>query len=40
MKAALYPNFQKKNALKCAREVCGILHSAGLEVMVGSEPPA
>lgn len=37
MKAALYPNFQKKNALGCAREVCDIIHGAGLEVMVSSE---
>ena len=32
MKAALYPNFQKKNALSCAREVCDVLHSADIEV--------
>ena len=34
MKAALYPNFQKKNALPCAREVCDVLHAAGIEVCV------
>ena len=34
MKAALYPNFQKKNALGCAREACDILRSAGIEVSV------
>ncbi len=37
MRVALYPNFQKKNALRCAREVCDIIHGAGLEVMVSSE---
>jgi len=34
MKIALYPNFQKKNALKCARETCDILHNAGAEVYI------
>lgn len=34
MKAALYPNFQKKNALPCAREACDVLHAAGIEVCV------
>ncbi len=34
MKAALYPNFQKKNALCCAREACDVLSSAGIEVCV------
>lgn len=34
MKAALYPNFQKKNALYCAREACDVLSSAGIEVCV------
>ena len=28
MKAALYPNFQKPNALVCARKVCDVLESA------------
>ena len=37
MKAALYPNFQKKNALKCAREVCDVLCSAGIEVSVSGD---
>ena len=37
MKAALYPNFQKKNALKCAREACDVLHAAGVEVSVNGE---
>lgn len=37
MKVALYPNFQKKNALKCAREACDILVSAGIEVSVSEE---
>ncbi len=34
MKAALYPNFQKPNALACAREACDVLHSVGIEVCV------
>ena len=37
MKAVLYPNFQKKNALGCAREVCDVLHSADIEVVVDRE---
>jgi len=37
MKSALYPNFQKKNALKCAREACDILLSSGIEVFVSEE---
>lgn len=37
MKAALYPNFQKKNALKCAIEACDILVSSGIEVCVSEE---
>ena len=37
MKAALYPNFQKKNALKCAREACDMLHSADIEVSVSGD---
>lgn len=37
MKAVLYPNFQKKNALKCAREVCDVLHSSDTDVIVGCE---
>lgn len=37
MKAALYPNFKKKNALSCARETCEVLHSAGIEVFVSGE---
>lgn len=34
MKAVLYPNFQKENALSCARDVCGVLHSADIDVIV------
>ncbi len=34
MKAALYPNFQKKNALSCARNVCDILFREGIQVCV------
>ncbi|MBR4361537.1 MAG: NAD(+)/NADH kinase [Ruminococcus sp.] len=34
MKAVLYPNFQKKNALSCARETCDVLNRAGAEVCV------
>ncbi|MBR6242672.1 MAG: NAD(+)/NADH kinase [Ruminococcus sp.] len=37
MKAALYPNFQKKNALQCARETCDVLHEAGIDVCVSSD---
>ncbi len=37
MRAALYPNFSKKNALKCAREVCDVLHNANIEVSVSRE---
>lgn len=37
MKAALYPNFQKKNALSCAREACDVLISAGIEVCVSDK---
>ena len=34
MKAALYPNFQKPNALSCAREACDVLAECGIEVSV------
>lgn len=37
MKTALYPNFQKRNALSCAREVCEVLHEAGIDVVVDSK---
>lgn len=37
MKAVLYPNFQKENALSCAGEVCDILDSLGIEVIVSHE---
>lgn len=37
MKAVIYPNFQKKNALGCARQVCDVLDSVGIEVIVDSE---
>lgn len=37
MKAALYPNFQKKNALPCAREACDVLHAAGIGVCVSEK---
>jgi NAD+ kinase len=37
MKAVLYPNFQKKNALSCARAACEVLHGAGMEVSVSGE---
>ncbi|MBQ3885737.1 MAG: NAD(+)/NADH kinase [Ruminococcus sp.] len=37
MKAVLYPNFQKKNALPCARKACDILHNAGVEVSVSDD---
>jgi len=34
MKAALYPNFQKPNALRCARVACDILAESGIDVTV------
>ena len=34
MKAALYPNFQKTNALSCAREACDVLADCGIDVSV------
>lgn len=37
MKAALYPNFQKPNALRCAREACDVLASCGVEVSVSGD---
>ncbi len=37
MIAVLYPNFQKKNALGCARKVCDILHSVDIGVVVSRE---
>lgn len=37
MKAVLFPNFQKKNALGCAREVCDVLTSEGIQVCVSGE---
>lgn len=37
MKAALYPNFQKRNALSCAHRACEVLVSAGIDVFVSRE---
>lgn len=37
MKAVLYPNFQKKNALSCARDVCDVLNKCGIQVSVSAE---
>lgn len=37
MKAVLYPNFSKKNALSCARNVCDVLISNEIEVYVSGE---
>lgn len=37
MKAALYPNFQKKNALSCARNVCDVLAGEGIEICVSEK---
>lgn len=34
MKAAIFPNFQKQNALECAREICDNLHKLGIEVWI------
>ncbi|MBQ7046530.1 MAG: NAD(+)/NADH kinase [Oscillospiraceae bacterium] len=36
MKAAVFPNFQKENALECARAVCDILHKCDIEVWIDS----
>ncbi len=36
MKAAVFPNFQKQNALECARSVCDILHKNDIEVWIDS----
>lgn len=32
LRIAIYPNFQKKNALPCAMEVCRRLHASGAEI--------
>lgn len=37
MIAALYPNFQKKNALRCARETCDVLNASGIDVCVSEK---
>lgn len=37
MKAVLYPNFQKKNALNCAMEVCNVLNRSGIQVSISAE---
>ncbi len=37
MKAVLYPNFQKVNALGCARAVCDVLAQEGIEVSVSGK---
>lgn len=37
MKAVLYPNFQKKNALNCAMEVCDVLNRSGIQVSISAE---
>jgi len=37
MIVALYPNFQKKNALKCAREACDVLNASGIDVCVSED---
>ena len=34
MKAAIFPNFNKKNALSCAQEVCAMLRSCGAEALM------
>lgn len=34
MKIAIFPNFQKENALKCSREVCDILHQNNVELYI------
>ena len=37
MKVAIYPNFQKENALKCSREVCEILHQYNSEIYIDNK---
>lgn len=37
MKAVLYPNFQKKNALGCALNVCDVLDKSGIQVSISAE---
>ncbi|MDE5569305.1 MAG: NAD(+)/NADH kinase, partial [Ruminococcus sp.] len=37
MKAVLYPNFQKKNALNCAMKVCDVLSRSGIQVSISAE---
>lgn len=37
LKVAIFPNFQKKNALPCARQVVERLHSLGAEVWVDED---
>ena len=34
MRAAIFPNFQKKNALECARKLCDILNANAIEVYI------
>lgn len=34
MNTAVFPNFQKKNALECARAVCDILYKCGVNVFI------
>ena len=37
MKAVIYPNFQKNNALDCARKLCDILNQNDIEVFIDSD---
>ncbi len=37
MKAVLSANFQKKNALNCAMEVCNVLNRSGIQVSISAE---
>lgn len=34
MKAAIYPNFQKNNALECAKKLCDILQKNDIEIFI------
>lgn len=34
MKAAIYPNFQKNNALECAKKLCNILDENDIEIFI------
>ena len=37
MKILVIPNFDKKHALTCTKQVCGILHELGLDILMAAE---